>query len=279
MKELQPQYRCMKGRTITLDHLQGWPSDVYPNSKVDGYHDFFEMEYFVKGEGLHFINGVPYRVQPGYLYLLIPGDFHSMQLDTRQEYELWNIKLAVDAPAPGLMEELSCFPRPLWSYLQGDTAAFFAAELHFLEACLRGDWNSHMAKNSAERLLSVLHFAISNNAAPAQISVEAPIQQLLRYIGKNYPKDITLAEAASILGLSPGYAGAYFKKATGMHFQEYLDRTRLFHAAQLLRETTCTVKEIAFAVGFHSPEYLTRRFAAAFGVSPRSYRRNCEISD
>jgi two-component system response regulator YesN len=93
-------------------------------------------------------------------------------------------------------------------------------------------------------------------------------------VEKNYPQEIPLSQVAAFLHLSENYAGVYFKNATGLHFSEYLNRTRLFHAMKMLRETGCTIKEIAYAVGFHSPEYLARLFTASFGVSPREYRRS-----
>ena len=80
MKCFQSQFQCMKDQLITVGHIQGIPSDIYPNSEISGYHDFYELEFFTAGEGIHYINGVPYHVQPGYVYLLIPGDFHRNSL-------------------------------------------------------------------------------------------------------------------------------------------------------------------------------------------------------
>ena len=280
MKIFQPQYQCMRGQPVTLDHPSGWPSDEYPNSDTYGYHDFYELEYFEKGEGTHYINGVPFRVQPGYLYLLIPGDFHCMQLDTQQEYNLWNLKISVDTPDRELIRELEQFPRPLCVCLQEDGAAFFEKELNFLHSCLHdGAWNSRMVKNSADRLLTVLHTALSKKRPAVPIRNDGPLMDLIDTVEKNYPKDISLAQAAAQLGLSENYIGIYFKKHTGLCFTDYLNRTRCFHAAQLLRETNCSVKEISFAVGFHAPEYFSRKFRALFGVSPEKYRKNICSAD
>ena len=82
MKIFQPQYLCMKDKEITLDHISGMPSSFYPNTGDYGYHDFYEIEYYEEGEGTHFINGVNFGVKKGYLYCLIPGDIHRMELDT-----------------------------------------------------------------------------------------------------------------------------------------------------------------------------------------------------
>lgn len=274
MKVLQTQFQCMKEQLITLDHLWGVPSEIYPNSEIYCYHDFYEMEYFAKGNGIHYINGIPYHVQPGYLYFLIPGDSHYMQLDTQQEYELWNLKLSVTIPEKQLSEELNQLPRPLCTCLPRETSAFFLNELHFLNSCLNGNWSALMAKNSANRLLTVAHYLFSTSAPVASVSTNDCILQLIQYIETNYHKALTLSDIAAFLDLSEGYAGVYFKNITGMHFSHFLNRTRLFHAARLLRETTGTIKEIAFSVGFHSPEYLTRLFTASFGMSPRNYRRS-----
>jgi AraC-like DNA-binding protein len=47
---------------------------------------------------------------------------------------------------------------------------------------------------------------------------------------------------------------------------------RLDRGAELLREEAGTVSEIAYAVGFNSLSYFSRRFKKHFGTSPSAYR-------
>lgn len=268
MKVFQSKLTCMYGKEVTVDRVSGYPSDVYPNTHTYGYHDFFEMEFFAKGEGYHYINGVPYRVQPGYCYLLFPGDMHFMQLDCNAEFELWNLKFTEDTPDPRLIRELEGFSRPLCAYA-GEESQLLLKEFTFLNDCIHGKlWNEGMSKNIVERLLVVMSYMLQKDRRPERVRADAPYWMLIEYIEKNYARPITLSDLAKLSGMSENYVGIYFKNHTGMRFADFLIKTRLFHASRLLRQTNLSVKEVAFRVGFGSAEYFCRLYKNAFGVPP-----------
>ena len=54
--------------------------------------------------------------------------------------------------------------------------------------------------------------------------------------------------------------------------QTFIRTLRLKHAAQLLRESTDPVSDIAAQVGFLEPTHFSRAFKQQFGVSPTQYR-------
>ena len=43
----------MGSENITIELCEGIVDDIYPNGKRHGYHDFFEFEFFEKGEGFY----------------------------------------------------------------------------------------------------------------------------------------------------------------------------------------------------------------------------------
>lgn len=54
---------------------------------------------------------------------------------------------------------------------------------------------------------------------------------------------------------------------------EYIRNFRLARAADHLRHTDQSVTEIAYAVGFTSPQYFAKCFKEVYGVSPKQYKR------
>lgn len=268
MKVFQSKLICMHGRDVTANRVSGYPNDIYPNTHTYGYHDFFELEYFVKGEGYHYINGVPYRVKPGYCYLLFPGDMHFMQLDCNAEFELWNLKFVEDIPDKRLIEELDSFSRPICAYAQQESEMILK-EFELIHDCIHGGlWNEGMVRSIVDRLLTVTHYMLQKDRRPERVRTDEPCWQLIDYIEKNYRQPITLADLAKLIDVSENYVGIYFKKHTGMRFADFLVKTRLFHGSRLLRQTNLSVKEVAFRVGFRSPEYFCRLYKNAFGVPP-----------
>ena len=72
---------------------------------------------------------------------------------------------------------------------------------------------------------------------------------------------------ASALRMTPRHLQRIFAVAVGRTPQAWLIERRL-HAARQLLLTACTVKEVAYALGFGSASQLSRDFKGYFGVVP-----------
>jgi transcriptional regulator GlxA family with amidase domain len=84
--------------------------------------------------------------------------------------------------------------------------------------------------------------------------------------------DHTLLTMAQAAGMSRSSFGTGFSKAFDMSPMEFVARTRLYHAAQMLRSTPLPVKTIAGTVGFCSRSHFSRAFKAAYGEDPTAFR-------
>ena len=71
---------------------------------------------------------------------------------------------------------------------------------------------------------------------------------------------------------APSYFSEKFKEATGINFVEYVARTRVEKARNLLQNPNLRISEIAFDVGFQSLSQFNRAFKAITGQSPREHR-------
>jgi len=95
-----------------------------------------------------------------------------------------------------------------------------------------------------------------------------------KYLMDNYANpDFTIAEAARHSGISPRYAGSLFKAEKKISFSQYLNNYRVERAKEMLRDLKLSVTEIAFAVGYNSPEHFTRVFKSIEESSPNEYRQ------
>ena len=64
-----------------------------------------------------------------------------------------------------------------------------------------------------------------------------------------------------------------FKEYAGVSPQQFLLRARLNKAAELLRSTRLSIKEIAYLSGWEDEYYFSRQFRQKFQMSPQRYRR------
>ena len=102
---------------------------------------------------------------------------------------------------------------------------------------------------------------------PATTAVRAK-----EYMAAHLSEPICLLDMAHTVGLSPCYFLRAFKRATGMPPHSYLYQLRLDHARGLLRRGVPPA-QVAAELGFTDQNHLTRRFKAAFGVTPGQYAR------
>lgn len=100
------------------------------------------------------------------------------------------------------------------------------------------------------------------------------IRRAKEYIDENYSNpDISLHSVADHVNISPSHFSTIFSQYTGETFIEYLIKTRIKIAMELLRTTQKRSSEIAYEVGYNDPHYFSYIFKKTTGCTPRDYRQ------
>ena len=63
------------------------------------------------------------------------------------------------------------------------------------------------------------------------------------------------------------------KQVTGMPPHEYIRKMRFTRAAELLKDPTFSISEVAYQTGFDDPNYFSRCFKEYFGVTASQFRK------
>ena len=131
------------------------------------------------------------------------------------------------------------------------------------------------AVGSILELLKVLSENLARIAGEHTLpsGLPAGIEAARRFVEQNYSEAITLAMVAQRAGMSREYFCRRFKKALGMGFSEFLNRTRVEHAKTCLRDGAQRVTDIYDRVGFKSLTHFNRTFKRIVGANPTTYRR------
>ena len=77
---------------------------------------------------------------------------------------------------------------------------------------------------------------------------------------------------AEQLNLSPKYFGDLIKKETGKSAQEYIQQKTVDVAKEKIFDTSRSISEVAYELGFKYPSHFTRFFKQQMGYSPNKYR-------
>src|SRR3954469_438500 len=91
--------------------------------------------------------------------------------------------------------------------------------------------------------------------------------------GEGRAEPVSLAELASIAGLSISQFSRQFKARTGLAPHRFLLGLRVDHACRLLRTDISPIAEIAVRCGFSHQEHLTRVMRAHLDTTPGAVRR------
>jgi AraC family transcriptional activator of pobA len=82
----------------------------------------------------------------------------------------------------------------------------------------------------------------------------------------------SVAYCADELNLSANYFGDLVKKETGKSAQEYIQAKVIDTAKEKIFDTTKSLSEVAYNLGFKYPQHFTRLFKQRVGQTPQDYR-------
>jgi two-component system response regulator YesN len=156
------------------------------------------------------------------------------------------------------------FRRCVWDYLVKPVS------VRHLCNCLT---SIHKAVPPAERPAPVNTTIGGLAGRPMTVGTLAPA---VSYVATNYPEKLRLATAARLCDLSPFQFSRNFKREHGFTFRDFVVRLRIERAAELMKDSSVSVTEAAFVVGFNDLSYFARMFRRQFGVSPSHYRSENE---
>lgn len=99
---------------------------------------------------------------------------------------------------------------------------------------------------------------------------------LNEYFQSDKPRTLglpTVFHCAEELNLSANYFGDLVKKETGKSAQEYIQSKLIDNAKEKIFDTTKSLSEVAYELGFKYPQHFTRLFKQRVGYTPQEYRR------
>lgn len=244
-------------------------------------HDHIELSVILNGEAYYTIHNKAYTLRKGDLVLFTPNTPHSVRLMPQGHYR--DLHLAYTS-----------LPENLSTLLTQSQNGFLLVKLgsdkkHFFSLCdellleyhsRKPDW-SMMIYAISLQLLSLLYREVeqetstasaymSNMGYPDKHKVVAFITD---YIDKNYMKDISLELFAKNMYLSQVYISKIFKEETGSSPINYLIKTRLSKAKELLEEQNLPIKIVSGQVGYEDAYHFSKLFKKYYGYAPSDLKK------
>ena len=229
-------------------------------------HTYFEMLLYQPFLGHVTVNGQLVEISRPTVLLLTPSDFHSTHpLSGGAVYyklcftdELVAAHKAPSHPLTVTAPDALALLSPLFIRACADRG-----DRPYLAALIRA------AVMTAERSGEPL-------AAPPRVPAMRLVRDAIHIVSFEFATDLTLADLAARLSVSPQHLSAVFSETVGMTFRDYLCDRRLRFAASLLAAGEANVTEACMLSGYRNLSHFVRAFRKKFGTSPGKYRESAE---
>ena len=100
------------------------------------------------------------------------------------------------------------------------------------------------------------------------------INKLTEIVNRNLQdENFSPNDLANAAGMSRSSIHRKLKASTGLDASRFIRKIRLERSFEMLKNSSDTVSEIAFKVGFGSPAYFTKCFHEYYGYPPVEVRR------
>ena len=133
---------------------------------------------------------------------------------------------------------------------------------------LRRLWHSKAARDDELVAAALRVVEALGGAAPASTAVTPRIAAAVDFIARNIARELSLAQVAAAVNLSPSRLRHLFVDEVGISYRGYVLWRRILVAVDaMMRDRSWT--DAAHEAGFADSAHLSRTFRRTFGISPR----------
>lgn len=233
------------------------------------------QEYLIhcvlSGSGTYTLNNKNYDLKPGSIFIIYPDTLVSYKSN---EWDPFHFS---------------------WFSFNGDKCDEIVKELGFTKEKCVAQSNSvlkiHEVIEQCIKLLDekikVDHFKLESNLYEMFSIIANDVNKQIKYIYKiqeehvekaasyikmNFMHPINVLDVVSFTSLERTYLSKIFKQYKKLSIRDYISKTRIKQAEQLLEKTNLSSKQISNYVGFTDECYFSRVFKKMNKVTPQEYR-------
>lgn len=270
----------------TIERIQDISWSMEPNR-----HENYEMVYMKKGFAVFEISGHPVTLGPNDIVIIKPMQYHKFIVKSESGCVFIVLNFKFENRINGVYSEV-----PLEDFLNfvsgRETGPYIKLKVSqkneivlLLNRILKERESSEPGSEFLNYLLVMELFVLLSRALRMEwensIKSKSPkLKELMgiavNFIHTNFERDISLADIAGFVFLSPSYFTRAFKEETGMSPINYLLKVRIDRAKELLVDTGLKISDIALSVGFSNQQRFNEMFKKHTHVTPLQYRKKSE---
>lgn len=275
--------------TLEADQSVRWIEHDYPSPVARwNYHPEYEIHLIRSGTGRFLIGDRVGSFSAGHVALVGSGLPHDWVSDLRPGEVIKNRDAVIQIDPVWIDRFVDLMPeareiRPLLA--EASRGIEFSAETAATAALLIERVGAERGLRRLAALIELLavlaraphadRTALANEFFRPQLDdrASAVIDIVLEYAFASHAGQVSVGEAAALVGMQESTFSKYFKRSTGQNFTELVRKLRIAHAARLLTSTDLPIASICYEVGYSNLSNFNRQFLAEMNETPREFRR------
>jgi len=230
-------------------------------------HDFFLTVLFTKGKGTHEIDFTSYKVEPGALFMLRPGQTHNWQLSKDADgFVFFHSKDFYDSRS--LIEKVQDFPffnsihnPPL---LKLKSKSLKKIEVLFSDIKKEYEANEILKHQKLHALVTQAYIELTRSYQPTSMVKSGnyllKVQQLEELIDKNFKEKKYPYEYAELMAMTEKHLNRICKSCLNKTTSDLISDRIILEAKRLLTHSDLQINAIAVELGFFDNSYFARFF-------------------
>lgn len=261
---------------------------VFPESIVP----YSLIRIIEKGEAVFFIDDTEFAVKEGQL-IYIPCNSRLYSYSTTEDFRFMSVRFTTSVLFEGgdLLSDVYGVPyitevtneKEYFDQMMHWVKSDSVARMFIVRGCLftllgqliaRCGKNEEYVNENIETLEVYTLKQIQTRSKKCENRIDPRIQIVLDYIVLNPGEKYTPAKLAEMAELSTQRFGSLFKAQVGKTPMTYVRELKMVTAARRLLVSNKNINDISFELGYEDPNYFIKEFKAAFGYTPKQYRKN-----
>jgi AraC-like DNA-binding protein len=269
---------------FTPEHQMTLHSFTYGPDNYDGLphtHSEYCIVICLRGSVELIRLGQRELIHPGELLIVNPGEVHRCRFGV-QEPRSEGLTLIVTRPMMAQLMQVIAWPD--WrlgrdfslsgKYSHPEVASIATKLVGELQERGRG-YSLMMESLAREILVHVLRSWPGDVVIPSHANLSPQLAWLhmhkaLEYMNKDGKGAFRLSTLCTKLGVSPSRFTPLFKNSAGVSPHVYYNSLLVYKARRLLKEESCSTKEVALKLGFKSVSHFCSLFHQITGVTPQA---------
>ncbi len=224
-------------------------------------HHCFEIITILSGEMVIYVDNKEFLLKKNEALLIFPNQIHSLQSKKSRHLLCIFPPKAVQAFSSKLLDKIPINNK-------------FTPDCYLIDALSKLTPHSKVAERKGILYLLCHQFDKQAEYTHKQSDKKELLSKIFLFVENNFNKSCSLAELAKSTGYDYSYLSRYFKKSVGIHFNTYVNHSRLSHSCYLLENSDISITACAYESGFTSLRSFNRVFKNYYQVTPAEYKRN-----